>query len=230
MTLESYFGQWLKVLNSEGKELSKILNILKQEYNTKSIEPSFSNVFKAFNLCPYKDLKVVMIGQDPYPQKGIATGILFGNRPDITEDKLSPSLKIIKEALFDPTMPDYNNIQFDNTLESWSKQGILLINSALTVETNKIGSHVLLWRPFIVSMLTQLSEINTGIIYVLFGKQAQAYKPFINQLSNTIIEEFHPAYYVRTNLKMSNRLFKQINKELFDKYKISINWYYYSKN
>ena len=63
----------------------------------------------------------------------------------------------------------------------------------------------------------------------LFGKQAQAYKPFINQLSNTIIEEFHPAYYARTNLKMSNQLFKQIDKELFDKYKISINWYYYSK-
>lgn len=160
----------------------------------------------------------------PYPQKGVATGLLFGNKEEVDRENLSPSLQIIKEALINFETP-YNNIIFDHTLESWATQGILMLNTALTVETNNIGSHVMLWRPFIAELLKKLSENKTGIIYVLFGEQAKTFKPYINKHFNTILEEKHPAYYARTGMKMPYTIFRQIDNLLKDKYGASISWY-----
>lgn len=220
MTIEEYFGDWTKVIDIE--EVLKVLDKLKR-INPSLLCPSVRNIFKAFELCQYKDCKVIFVGQDPYPQKGVATGILFGN--NTTEDSiLSPSLQVIKEAVINYEVPHYN-VKFDNSLESWARQGILMINSALTVEMNKIGSHTMLWRPFISKLLTNLSNRENGLIYVLFGKQAQTFKPYINSTFNTILEEKHPAYYSRTNKSMSNTIFKQIDKLLNDKYGEKIIWY-----
>lgn len=107
--------------------------------------------------------KVVFLGQDPYPQKGVATGILFGNSEDTPEDRLSPSLQIVKEAAINYEIP-HNRIEFDNTLESWAKQGILMINTALTCE---VGSHFELWKPFVSKLIHNLSYKNNGIVYLL---------------------------------------------------------------
>ena len=93
MTLEEYFGDWLRVIDRA--ELDKVLILLNRMYKVKPICPAQENVFKAFNLCKYHDCKVVFIGQDPYPQKGVATGILFGNSASTREDDWSPSLKIV---------------------------------------------------------------------------------------------------------------------------------------
>ena len=122
------------------EELHKILFILDKEYKTKKISPNKEDVFKVFNLCKYKDLKVVMLGQDPYPQPNVATGIMFGNKDTL----VSPSLKVIKEALINPSKPNYNQCYLDISLESWVQQGVLLLNSALTVEINNIGAHVMI--------------------------------------------------------------------------------------
>lgn len=222
MTKEKYFRDWLKVINL--KELEDITKWCYTNYISKPICPSYKDIFKAFNLCPYNDLKVVCIGQDPYSQRGVATGILFGNKCETSEDKLAPSLKIIKEAIIDLEV-SHNCISFDNSLESWEKQGVLMINSALTVEENKPGSHSLIWRPFISSLLTRLSEINSGIIYVLFGKQAQSFEYFINQKSNTVIKSVHPAYCARYNIKLDKSLFIQINKLIKEKYNSHIEWF-----
>lgn len=222
MTPENYFGDWMKVIDK--KELNILLSKLEIEYKHKYICPEQNNVFKAFKLCLYEDLKVVFLGQDPYPQKGVATGILFGNKKETEEDKLSPSLQIIKEAAINYNIP-HNHIIFDNTLESWAKQGILMLNSALTVEMNNIGSHTMLWRPFISKLLSNLSISNTGIIYVLFGKQAQTFKPYINKNFNIIIEETHPSYYARTNTHLSPSLFTIINKEVKDRCKEKLRFY-----
>lgn len=160
----------------------------------------------------------------PYPQKGVATGILFGNNRNIPENKLSPSLEVLKEAAINYEIP-HNCIIFDQTLESWAKQGILMINSALTCEVNNIGSHVMVWRPFMTKFIKAMSEINPGIIYVLFGKQAQTFKPYINSKINHIIEVEHPAYFARNNTKMPKDLFSKIsdlNKYLND---VSFKWY-----
>lgn len=222
MTLEEYFGRWIRVIDK--RELESVLSKLGPEYRRKPICPTQSNVFKAFEVCPYDKLKVVMLGQDPYHQKGVATGILFGNKEGTRDEDLSPSLQVIKEAAINFEIP-HNCIIFDPTLESWAKQGILMINSALTVEMNKIGSHVMLWRPFIASILKKLSENETGIIYVLFGKQAQTFKPYINKQFNTVLEENHPAYFVRTGEAMPHTVFEQISKLTKGMYGMPITWY-----
>ncbi len=222
MTLDEYFGDWMKVIDRA--ELNNVMAKVGQEYRRKPICPAQSNVFRAFKLCSLRDLKIIMLGCDPYPQKGIATGILFGNNKEINNENLSPSLKVIKEAAINFEIPHYC-ITFDQTLESWARQGILMLNSALTVEMNKRGSHVMLWRPFIAKLLKNLSEYNTAIIYVLFGRQAQTFKPYINSRFNHIIEIEHPAYFVRKGTKMSHQLFVDINNKVKEIYGVPIKWY-----
>ena len=200
--------------------LYQTLNAIKGE-----ICPRKEDVFKAFKLCSCKDCKAVFLGQDPYPQKGVATGILFGNSADTKEVDLSPSLKVIKDAAIDLTRPHNYPIEFDNTLESWAKQGILMINSALTVEMNKIGSHTNLWRPFISKFLSALSNRQTGIVYVLFGQQAQTFLPYISKANNHIIKENHPAFYARTGRAMPSDVFTEVNKYLKGQYNQQIVWY-----
>lgn len=153
----------------------------------------------------------------PYPQKGVATGILFGNSKETPEDKLSPSLQVVKESAINFEIP-HNIITFDQTLESWAKQGILMINSALTCEVNKVGSHVNQWRPFVSKLVKNLSYRETGLIYVLFGKQAQTLKPYIDERYNDIIEVEHPAYFARTNKIMPYSVFEQMNDILYGRY------------
>ena len=215
--MTAQFNDWMKVINTS--ILFKVLN----QINPENICPKKEDVFKAFTLCSLRDCKVVFLGQDPYPQKGVATGILFGNSLDTEE--LSPSLQIIKEAVIDYTKPHNYPIEFDNSLESWAKQGILMINSALTVEVNKIGSHTAMWRPFISNLLETLSNYQLGIVYVLFGQQAQTFKPYINPSCNYILKENHPAYYARTGTRMSSDIFKEVNKCLKKQYNEEIVWY-----
>ena len=222
MTLDEYFGDWMKVIDRV--ELSNVMAKVVQEYKRKPLCPAQSDVFKAFELCSLKDLKVVMLGQDPYPQNGVATGILFGNNKGISNENLSPSLKVIKEAAINFEVP-HNCIIFDQTLESWARQGILMLNSALTVEMNKVGSHTMLWRPFIAKLLKSLSEYNTAIIYVLFGRQAQSFKPYINDKLNHVIEIEHPAYFARNGTKMPHQLFIDISNKVKELYGISLKWY-----
>lgn len=220
MSLEEYFGDWIRVINQ--KELNTVIGTMNRIYSSKKVCPAAENVFRAFDLCPYNELKVVFVGQDPYPQKDVATGILFGNKADVPEDELSPSLKVVKEAAVNFEVP-HNSIIFDQTLESWARQGILMINSALTVEMNKVGSHTMLWRPFISSLLKNISETNPGLIYVLFGSQAGTFQPYIK--TGTVIKVPHPAYNARTETKMNPELFTDINRELKSKYSTTIKWY-----
>lgn len=222
MTLDEYFGDWMKVIDRT--ELNNAMNKVSMEYMRKPVCPNQPDVFRAFELCPLKDLKVVMLGCDPYPQKGVATGILFGNRSDTDEEDLSPSLKVVKEAAINFEVPHYC-VTFDNTLESWARQGILMINSALTVEMNRVGSHVMIWRPFIAKLLKNLSDYNTAVVYVLFGRQAQTFKPYINSRFNHIIEIEHPAYFARNNARMPHQLFIDISNKVKDIYGVPIEWY-----
>lgn len=222
MTFSEYFGKWANVLDF--RELSFIMEELKNLYRCRCVSPSLKDIFKAFELCPYDSLKVVMIGQDPYPQKGVATGILFGNKKGTEEALLSPSLAVIKESVINFEIP-HEGIRFDNTLESWSKQGVLLINSALTVEVNRVGSHSLLWRNFIAYMLKELSNKEPGIIYILFGNQAKSLRTYINEKSNIILEENHPAYYARTKSRMPRTVFDKLDVLLKERYGESITWF-----
>ena len=144
MTLDEYFGDWMKVIDRT--ELNNVMFKVGQEYKRKPLCPAQSDVFGAFEICPLKNLKVVMLGQDPYPQKGVATGVLFGNRKEVDEDNLSPSLNVVKEAAINFEVPHYG-ITFDQTLESWAKQGILMINSAKPYINDKFNHIIEIEHP-----------------------------------------------------------------------------------
>lgn len=219
MTYPKHFSGWSDVVN-----LSLLYETL-SSIPTTGICPEQPDVFKAFTLCSMDDCKVVFLGQDPYPQKGVATGILFGNKADTKEEDLSPSLKVIKEAAIDFTKPHNYPIQFDNTLESWGKQGVLLINSALTTTVGNVGAHVNQWRPFIADFLQELSTFQPGIVYVLFGKQAQTFDLYISRAFSKVLKENHPAYYARLGQAMPSDVFYEVNRYLKAQYNEEIAWY-----
>lgn len=183
--------------------------------------PDYNNIFKAFTFFAPKDCIMVWVGQDPYPQKGVANGILFANKLKTLPEQLSPSLKIIKNSLLEDLQISEKDFNFDPTLESWAKQGILMINSALTVEMNKIGSHIMIWRPFTKTLLKNLSEYNHNILFVLFGSQAHTFRPYISKKS-TVLEVPHPAYSARTGEEFPH-IFKSINS-ILSKNNKQINW------
>lgn len=230
MQKEKLLGSYHKLISNT--TLIPILNQLQIEYSSKSILPEKSNVFNAFQQCPYDNLKVVILGQDPYPQKGYATGLAFAN-PQGTKD-ISPNLdKIISllmrdfpnyESFCDLPFGDPYESEFDITLDKWSKQGVLLLNSALTVEESKVGSHSNLWYPFMKELLTNMSEINSGIIYLLFGSNAKVLGTFINRHSNYVFEYNHPAYYVRINKEFECDGFIKANQILKSNHNLKINW------
>lgn len=181
--------------------------------------PEPKNIFKAFKLCSLDKCNSVIISQDPYPQKGVATGITFGNNGK----SISPSLEIIKEGVIDYSYY-HNSVEFDNSLESWCTQGILMLNYALTCNINQVGVHYKIWEPFIKKLVFNLSNYNTGLVWLLFGKQAQSLKPYITYSSN-IIESYHPAYYARLNKSMPSSIFRDFTKFVYNNSDIKLNLY-----
>ena len=220
MTIQEYFGDWSKVVDLE--EANRVIKKLSSSNHI--ICPQLKNIFKAFNLCPFKELRVVILGQDPYPQKGVATGIAFANSSDTQDNSYSPSLEILRESVIDYTIP-HRTIIFDPSLEKWEEQGVLLLNSALTCEVGRVGSHYLLWRPFIISLLTNLSKCSSGIVYVLMGSQAQSLESYINKQFNHVIHIRHPSYYARTKSRMLSDVWQKINNILIGQNGYGIEWY-----
>lgn len=211
-------GKWERVIDPIA--LSTALNQVKAASKTYSIMPEYGNILKAFTMCPYDELKVVFIGQDPYPQKGKATGLAFANN----SKPISKSLDVLTMSCLNDSVP-HGPVEFDYTLESWARQGVLLLNSALTVIENMAGSHALIWSSFISSLLKNLSNRESGIIYVFLGKQAQMYIKNVNAETNYVLKDYHPAYYARKGQLMPN-IFRTINTILKDQYNQKIEWYH----
>ena len=210
MTIREYFGDWGAVI-----PINDIQNVIKTlNKSTKPVCPMLKDIFKSFEVCPYDNLKVVVVGQDCYPDirngKPVATGIAFANAKDTPSNEYSPSLKILMESFIDFSVP-HSDIIFDPSLEDISKQGVLFINTALTCESGKPGSHMLLWRSFITTFLTNLSKYKTGIVYVLLGSEAQALKGYIDNSHNYILTDKHPAFYARMNASMPCGIWKTVN-------------------
>ena len=224
MTIQEYFGDWSKVIDLE--EADKIMKRLLS--SKKMICPLPKDVFKAFILCPLHNLKAVVIGQDPYQDlvegKPRATGIAFGNSKDTLKENYSPSLEVLKESVIDYSMP-HERIIFDPSLEKWEKQGVLMLNSALSCFAGNIGSQTLLWRPFIKSLLTNLSNYDTCIVYVLMGNEAQSFEPYINAKYNHILKIKHPSWYARNHTKMPSEIWHRINELLINQYGYGVEWY-----
>jgi len=197
--------------------IDALLALHKSSQEGKRFTPPLKNVFKAFEECKYDDLKVVMIGQDPYPQLGVADGIAFSCS---LTGKAQPSLRYIFQEL--------NGSQWDSLnpdLTRWSNQGILMLNTALTCEIGNIGSHYDIWKPFTAQLLTYLNDNYTGIVYVFMGKKAEDWSDLISEDYNYKIKVPHPASAAYKGGKWdSKNLFKEINKILYDNTKKQIIW------
>lgn len=194
------------------KEFYNILDDLWDEMNSGNrFTPVIKDIFKAFTECPYKDLKVVIIGQDPYPQAGVADGISFSCS---YTGKLQPSLRYIFNEIEDTVYQGYPTHQ-DPDLTRWSNQGILMLNTALTCRIGKIGSHIELWNPFITYLLDILGHYNSGLIYVFLGNKAKVWAKHIPSINYKFFAP-HPAAagYAKQKKWNSGDLFNNINKIL----------------
>ena len=220
MTIQDYFGDWSKVIDLQ--EADRIIKKLSASNHI--ICPQLKDIFKCFRLCSLNNLRVVIIGQDPYPQKGVATGLAFANSPDTPEDSYSPSLEILRESVINYTIP-HRRVTFAPDLEKWEAQGVLLLNSALSCELGRVGSHTLLWRPFIKSLLTNLSKYHTGLVYLLMGTQAQSLEPYINKQFNHVIHIRHPSWYARQRQRMPSDIWQEINTILIGQNGYGIEWF-----
>jgi uracil-DNA glycosylase len=193
----------------QSSDFEKILNELyKQRSEGKRFTPPLKYVFRAFEECPVDKLRVVMIGQDPYPHLNIADGLAFSC--SIT-NKPQPSLKNIFEAV-DTTVYDNECREYDPNLVRWANQGVLLLNSALTCQVDKVGSHYNIWQDFISYVMDILNYTDSGLIFVLMGKQAQELEGLIGE-HHHIIKVSHPASaaYTKTTWDCGN-MFNEINK------------------
>jgi uracil-DNA glycosylase len=191
---------------------------------TTTVYPDRNDVFRAFKLTPFNEVKVVILGQDCY-HDGSADGLAFSNSKSNT---ISPSLKnMLKEI--DDEFPENKDIITHGRLDlqdlsRWSKQGVLLLNAALTVEKGKAGSHLELWKPFINFVFTTINN-KQDVIWILLGKEAQKIKSLITNKTHTILEAAHPAVHCYGGSGfLGSNIFKEANTELDLREKQIIQW------
>ena len=182
-------NDWDKVLSEiETSDYFKnLMDTVNSEYETKTIYPSKENIFNALKLTSFKDTKVVIMGQDPYHGEGEAMGLSFSVNNGI---KLPPSLKNIYKELFN----DLGITRISGDLSDWSKQGVLLLNSTLTVVKDSPGSHSKLgWNVFTDEIIKKLNEKDTPVVFILWGNFAKTKKEFITNPKHLVITSAHPS-------------------------------------
>ena len=182
--------EWLQLLNQEfDKEyMNKIRNVLINCANQKTgVCPHPKNIFRALNLTPPSKVKVIIIGQDPYHGYAQANGLAFSVNEGV---RLPPSLQNILKELYDDLG---HPISQNGNLEKWSYQGVLLLNSSLTVELNKPNSHKDIgWEIFTDQIIRKISNI-TGRVFILWGSYAQKKEALINAEKNLVLKSPHPS-------------------------------------
>ena len=208
------------------REIEKIMNTIS------NYTPAKIKIFKAFR-DDLSKVRIVLLAMDPYPQKGVATGLAFEVEKDSWMDKgINTSLKNIVKLIYKTYMGDIpaidrlrkeiNNKTFDilppkKLFKSWETQGVLLLNTALTVEIGNSGSHIKLWKNFTEKLIGFIEENNNNIIFLLWGVKAGEYKKYIEH--SQIIEHNHPA--ICGNLKNPKDF---LNGESFEKTRDIIQW------
>lgn len=225
--LISLFGKdWYEVMSSYLHSPS-FLDIGKrvfQERQNYKVYPESPNVFRAFRETGYYQTKVVLVGQDVY-HTGIANGLAFCCRDS---EKLSPSLRIILREIDNEYPENIDRIDFGRLdkwdLSRWARQGVFLINKALTVREGQPGSHIQLWEPFLKEVIKAINKRN-DIIFILLGKDAQELEPLVSE-SNYVLKAPHPAAEVyRSNAGfLGSDIFKNCNTHLINTNRREIEW------
>ena len=208
----------LKVIwNSDG--FKKFLKQVEHEYATKTIFPPKEDVFNALKYTPYNNVKVVIVGQDPYHGVGEAHGLSFSVQDGI---KIPPSLQNIYKELYNDlgiTPPNSGN------LTKWAREGVLLLNSTLTVVKDNANSHKNLgWSLFTDYIIKTINNKETPTVFILWGNFARSKKPFITNKNHLIIESAHPSPFSANNGFFGSRPFSRTNNFLIEHGISPIDW------
>ena len=212
---------WNNVLEKFfNKDYFKLLvEKVRNEYKLNTIYPKGDKIFNAFNLCPFDSLKVVIIGQDPYHGKGQANGLSFSVEKNI---KIPPSLKNI----FIELKNNYPEYEYSNgDLTRWANQGVLLLNSILTVRKSEPGSHTNIgWEKFTDFVIKNISSEKSNIVFLLWGKYAQSKSRLIDDNKHLILKSPHPSPFSAHKGFFKNFHFKKTNEYLLLNNIKEINW------
>ncbi|MAK07606.1 MAG: uracil-DNA glycosylase [Marinoscillum sp.] len=212
---------WNNVLEKFfNKDYFKLLvEKVRNEYKFNTIYPKGDKIFNAFNLCPFDSLKVVIIGQDPYHGKGQANGLSFSVEKNI---KIPPSLKNI----FIELKNNYPEYEYSNgDLTRWANQGVLLLNSILTVRKSEPGSHTNIgWEKFTDFVIKNISSERRNVVFLLWGKYAQSKSRLIDDNKHLILKSPHPSPFSAHKGFFKNFHFKKTNEYLLLNNIKKINW------
>lgn len=213
---------WYKILKDEFEKpyFKNLLNFLTKEYSTCTVYPSMENIFYALNLVKFEDIKVVIVGQDPYHEPNQAMGMSF-SVPSST--KIPPSLaNIFKEIESELNIKCLKN----GDLTRWAKQGVLLLNSVLTVKKGIANSHKNIgWETFTSKIISLINEKKEPVIFVLWGANAKALKPLIKNPQHFVLTSSHPSPLSAYNGFFGCGHFSKINSILKQNNKMPIDWH-----
>lgn len=206
--------KWDNLLFSEYQKpyFKNLQDFINKEYQTKTIYPPKEEIFNAFRLTEYENIKVVILGQDPYHGEGEAEGLSFSVKENI---KIPPSLKNIFKEL----NSDLNyNIPQTGSLKKWAKEGVLLLNSILTVEKDKPLSHKNIgWETFTDEVIKLINQKKEPVVFILWGNYAKTKKQYITNKQHYIIESPHPSPFSARTGFLGSKPFSKTNNFLTSK-------------
>lgn len=212
---------WKKVLGDEvEKPYFKTLSaFVKKQYASYAVYPPPQDIFRAFDMCPFDEVKVVILGQDPYHGAGQANGLSFAVHTDVP---LPPSLKnIFKEIESDMGVTP----RADGDLSRWASQGVLLLNATLTVRASSPGSHQKVgWESFTDKAVQALSEQKEHLVFLLWGNYAKEKGKIIDRRKHCVLEAAHPSPFSAYHGFFGCKHFSQANEYLKQKGKKEIDW------
>lgn len=212
---------WKEVLREEfGKDyFAKLAEFVKSEYQHAVVYPPPKDIFRAFNLCPFNTVKVVILGQDPYHGRGQANGLCFAVGEGLP---LPPSLQNIFKEIETDIGPLKNKT---GDLERWAKQGVLLLNATLTVRARTAGSHQAQgWEEFTDAVVRALSDKRERLVFILWGNYAKQKGAHIDRSKHVVLESAHPSPFSAHHGFFGSRSFSKTNKYLKENGREPIDW------
>ncbi|MBL7849091.1 MAG: uracil-DNA glycosylase [Cyclobacteriaceae bacterium] len=197
----------------------ELTTFVRNEYATQTVYPPGKEIFAAFDACPFDEVKVVIIGQDPYHGPGQANGLCFSVRDGV---RMPPSLlNIFKEIQQDLGKP----VPSSGNLERWAKQGVLLLNATLTVRASSPGSHQNKgWETFTDNVIRVISEEKNGVVFLLWGSYAQKKGEIIDRSRHLVLMSAHPSPFSADRGFFGNKHFSKTNEYLKSKGVKEIEW------
>ena len=211
---------WKQRLDEEFNKpyFKSLTDFVRQEYSITTCYPPASLIFNAFNLCPFNNVKVVIIGQDPYHEPGQAHGLCFSVNDGV---QYPPSLLNIFKEINDDLGICHNS----GNLTDWARQGVLLLNATLTVRAHLAGSHQRRgWETFTDAVIKKLSDERENLVFILWGSYAQSKSTFINSSKHLILKSAHPSPLSAYRGFFGNKHFSKANHYLTSHNLTPIKW------